>query len=79
MFVNNYNNSLLIPNLSKIKNNFGPTDCIKEININTAELILEEDYIIADLDPVFYLTFYPIVRRNIIFIINQAISLRDIF
>jgi hypothetical protein len=77
--VNNYSNFLLTPNLSRIRNNFRPTDRIKEIGISTAELILEKNHIIADLDPVFYLTFYLIVRRNIIFIINQAASLQDIF
>jgi hypothetical protein len=75
MFVNNYSNSLLTPNLNRIRNNFGLTDRIKEIGISAAELILEEDYIIADLDPIFYLISYPIVRRNIIFIVNQATSL----
>jgi hypothetical protein len=77
--VNNYSNSLLIPNLNRIRNNFGPTDRIKEIGISTTKLILEKDYIIADLDPVFYLISYLIVRRNTMFVINQAISLRDIF
>jgi hypothetical protein len=76
--VNNYSNSLLIPNLSRIRNNFGPTDRTEEIGISTVELILEEDYIIADLDPVFYLTSYPIVRKSIIFVVNQTIGLRDI-
>jgi hypothetical protein len=76
--VNNYSNSLLIPNLSRIRNNFGPTDRIEEIGISTVELILEEDYIIADLDLVFYLTSYPIVRKSIIFVVNQTIGLRDI-
>jgi hypothetical protein len=78
MFVNNHSNSLLILNLSRIKNNFGLTDRIKEVGISAAELILEEDYVIADLDPVFYLISYPIVRRNTMFIINQATSLRNI-
>ena len=76
--MNNYNNSLLTPNLNRIRNNFRPTDRIKEIGISAAELILEEDHIIADLDLVFYLISYPIVRRNTIFIINQAAGLRDI-
>jgi hypothetical protein len=79
MFVNNYSNSLLTPNFNRIRNNFGPTDRIEKISISTAELILEEDYIIADLDPIFYLISYPIVRRNIIFVVNQAAGLRDIF
>jgi hypothetical protein len=78
MFVNNYSNSLLIPNLSRIRNNFGPTDRIKEISISAIELILEEDHVIADLDPVFYLISYLIVRKNIMFVINQVIGLRDI-
>jgi hypothetical protein len=77
--VNNYSNSLLTLNLSRIKNNFRPTDRIKEIGISAIKLILEKDYIIVDLDPVFYLTSYLIVRRSIIFIVNQATSLRDIF
>jgi hypothetical protein len=77
--VNNYSNSLLTPNLSRIRNNFGPTDRIEEISISAAKLILEKDYIITDLDPIFYLISYLIVRRNIIFVINQATSLRDIF
>jgi hypothetical protein len=76
--VNNYSNSLLTPNLSRIRNNFGPTDCIEKISIGAAELILEEDHVIADLDPVLYLISYPIVRRSAIFIVNQAASLRDI-
>jgi hypothetical protein len=79
IFVNNYSNFLLTPNLSRIRNNFRPTDRTKKISINAVELILEEDHIIADLDPVFYLISYPIVRRNIIFVINQATGLRDIF
>jgi hypothetical protein len=79
VFVNNCSNSLLIPNFSRIRNNFGPTDCIKEINISAVELILKKDYIIADLDPIFYLISYLIVRRNTMFVINQAASLRDIF
>jgi hypothetical protein len=77
--VNNYNNSLLTPNLNRIRNNFRPTDRIKEIGISATELILEKDYIITDLDLIFYLISYLIVRRNIMFIINQAIGLRDIF
>jgi hypothetical protein len=77
--VNNYSNSLLTPNLNRIRNNFRPTDYIKEVGIGAVELILEEDHIIADLDPVFYLISYLIVRRNTIFIINQATGLRDIF
>jgi hypothetical protein len=76
--VNNYSNSLLTPNLSRIKNNFRPTDRTKEIGISATKLILEEDYIIVDLDPVLYLTSYPIVRRNIMFVVNQATSLRNI-
>jgi hypothetical protein len=76
--VNNYNNSLLTPNLSRIRNNFGPTDYTKKISISAVELILEEDYIIMDLDPVFYLTSYPIVRRNTMFVVNQAAGLQDI-
>jgi hypothetical protein len=76
--VNNYNNSLLTPNLSRIKNNFGPTDRTKEINISAAKLIFEEDYIIIVLDLVFYLISYLIAKRNIMFVINQATSLRDI-
>jgi hypothetical protein len=79
MFVNNYSNSLLIPNLSRIRNNFGPTDRTKEISISAIELILEEDHVIVDLNPIFHLISYLIVRRNIIFVINQATSLRDIF
>jgi hypothetical protein len=78
MFVNNYSNSLLTLNLSRIRNNFRLTDRIKEIGISIAELILEEDHIIADLDLIFYLTSYPIVRRSIMFIINQAAGLQDI-
>jgi hypothetical protein len=77
--VNNYSNSLLTPNLNRIRNNFGPTNRIKEMGISVVELILEEDYVIVDLDLVFYLISYLIIRRNIIFIINQAASLRDIF
>jgi hypothetical protein len=76
--VNNYSNSLLTPNLSRIRNNFGPTDRIEKISISAAELILEEDHIIVDLDLIFYLISYPIVRRNTMFIVNQAASLRDI-
>jgi hypothetical protein len=68
-----------MPNPNRIRYNFGPTDCIKEINISITELILEKDYIIVDLDPVFYLTSYLIIRKNIIFVVNQATSLRDIF
>jgi hypothetical protein len=68
--VNNYNNFLLTPNLNRIRNNFRPTDCIKKIGISVIELILEEDYIIVDLDPVFYLISYLIVKRNTMFIIN---------
>jgi hypothetical protein len=67
-----------MPNLNRIRNNFGPTDRIEEIGISAAELILEEDHVIADLDPVFYLTSYLIVRRNIMFVVNQAAGLRDI-
>jgi hypothetical protein len=77
--VNNYSNSLLTPNLSRIRNNFGPTDRIKKKNISAVELILEEDHVIADLDPVFYLISYPIVKRSTIFVINQVVGLRDIF
>jgi hypothetical protein len=55
-----------------------PTDRTKKIDISTTELILGKNYIIIILDPIFYLTSYPIVRRNIIFITSQAISLRDI-
>jgi hypothetical protein len=68
--VNNYSNFLLTPNFSKIRNNFGPTDCIKKMGISIVELILEENHVIADLDPVFYLISYLIVRRNIMFVIN---------
>jgi hypothetical protein len=78
VFVNNYSNSLLTPNLSRIRNNFGPTDRIEKVGISAIELILEEDHVIADLDPVFYLISYLIVRRNAIFVVNQAASLRDI-
>jgi hypothetical protein len=53
-----------MPNLNRIRNNFGPTDRIKEVGINAIELILEEDYIIMDLDPILYLTSYPIVRKK---------------
>jgi hypothetical protein len=67
-----------MPNLNRIRNNFGPTDRIEEIGISAAELILEEDHVIADLDPVFYLISYLIVRRNIMFVVNQAAGLRDI-
>jgi hypothetical protein len=77
--VNNYSNFLLMPNFNRIRNNFRPTNYIKEIGISAIELILEEDYIIADLDLILYLTSYLIVRRNIIFVINQAAGLRDIF
>jgi hypothetical protein len=77
--VNNYSNSLLTPNLSRIRNNFRPTDRIKKISINTIEPILEKDYVIVDLDLILYLTSYLIVRRNIMFVVNQAIGLRDIF
>jgi hypothetical protein len=31
-----------------------------------------------DLDPVFHLTSYLIVRKNTMFIVNQAAGLRDI-
>jgi hypothetical protein len=79
ILANNYSNSLLIPNLSRIRNNFGPTDRTEEINISAAELILEKDYIIIVLDPMFYIISHPIVRRNIIFVASQAVSLRDIF
>jgi hypothetical protein len=70
ILANNYTNFLLIPNLSRIRNNFGLTDRTEEINISAAELILEEDYIIIVLDPVFYIISYLIVKRNIMFIIN---------
>jgi hypothetical protein len=76
--VNNYNNSLLILNFSRIRNNFRPTDRIKKKNISAIELILEKNYIIADLDLVFYLTSYLIVRKSTMFIINQATGLQDI-
>jgi hypothetical protein len=68
-----------MPNFNRIRNNFRPTDYIEEVGISAAKLILEEDYIIMDLDLVFYLISYLIVRRSIIFVINQATSLRDIF
>jgi hypothetical protein len=67
-----------MPNLSKIRNNFGLTDRTKKIGISTAESILEEDHVITDLDPVLYLTSHLIVRKNIMFVVNQAIGLRDI-
>jgi hypothetical protein len=76
--VNNYSNSLLTPNLSRIRNNFGPTDRIEKVGIGAVEPILEKDHIITDLDPILYLTSYPIIRRSIMFIVNQAASLRDI-
>jgi hypothetical protein len=77
VLANNYNNYLLIPNLSKIRNNFRLTDRTKEIDISAAELILEEDHIIIVLDPVFYIISYLIVRRNIMFIVNQAVSVTN--
>jgi hypothetical protein len=70
VFVNNYSNSLLIPNFSRIRNNFGPTDRIKEINISAAELIFEKDYIIIVLNPVLHLISYPIARRSIMFVVR---------
>jgi hypothetical protein len=73
VFVNNYNNLFLTTNFNK--NNIKPTDRIEEINISTAELILEKDYIIIILDPVLYLISYLIIRRNIIFVANQVVSL----
>jgi hypothetical protein len=70
MFVNNYSNSLLTPNLSRIKNNFRPTDRIEKISIGAVESILKKDYVIADLDLILYLISYLIVRRSTMFIIN---------
>jgi hypothetical protein len=59
-----------MPNLNRIRNNFGPTNRIKKKNISAVELILEEDHIIVDLDPVLHLISYLIVRRSIMFVIN---------
>jgi hypothetical protein len=68
VLANNYSNSLLTPNLNRIRNNFGPTDRTEEINISTAELILEKDYVIIVLDLMLYIISYLIIRRNIMFI-----------
>jgi hypothetical protein len=61
----------LITNLNR--NNIRLTDRTEEININITELILEKNYIIVVLDPVFYLISYLIVKRNIIFITTKLL------